>query len=210
MRNLFLFVCLTMTGLAYGQFGLQLNHNFNQFGLSNVDDVLPAPDNLAYSSGEVSVHYWFRLPEQRIEFQPTVYYGTSYGDEDHAEYGAQFKVNIYPFDLGTDCACPTFGKQGPQLEKGFFIQLAPGYASQRLFEQERVNRFTLAGGVGLDFGVSNLLTLTPIAAARLYTGSGPDFVIRDDSGQPLQNVDGDLITYQIGLQATFRLDKRRY
>jgi hypothetical protein len=161
---------------------------------------------------EVALHYWFRLPKRRIEFQPTVYAATGIGDLDHTELGLQFKTNIYLFDLDTDCDCPTFGKQGPRLDKGFFLQIAPGVATHHYDYEwhDRTVNFNLAAAVGIDFGISNLLTITPVAGLRYTFGDVVGIEYTDDLGTPLDDVSRRLLTYQVGMQATFRLDKRRY
>ncbi|PHK99658.1 hypothetical protein CGL56_01000 [Neolewinella marina] len=196
------------------QVGVSVFRNFNDATLSRENgpaEVHP----LGYEDGtEVALNYWFRLPKQRIEFQPTVYYGLNESEVDWRTYGFQFKTNIYVFDLSTDCDCPTFGKQGPQLQKGFFLQLAPGVARHEVETADGLFRgaattATLGGGLGLDIGLSNLLTLTPLASLRYHLGDfdGVDFPNAEGGVSPSE---GRLLTYQLGVQATFRLDKRRY
>ncbi|MEM1221080.1 MAG: hypothetical protein AAGH79_19320, partial [Bacteroidota bacterium] len=168
MRILLFCLSLCFSGLLSAQFGVATFANFQ----SN-DWTFPVDDNspslLNEIGGEVAVHYWFRLPKKRVEFQPTLYFGSTSGngfDGGMKEFGFQFKTNIYLFDFGTDCNCPTFGKQGPSLQKGFFVQLSPGYAIYDLeiptANLENTSGFTFGGGVGIDFGLSNLLTITPI------------------------------------------------
>ncbi|MTB51000.1 hypothetical protein [Lewinella sp. W8] len=210
-----LLVLLLCTGLfAKAQFGVSSFYNLNQTVWSGPADQLTDAE-LLDNGIEFAAHYWFRLPQKRVEFQPTLYYAaanTALADGRYGEYGFQFKTNIYLFDFGTDCDCPTFGKQGPQLQKGFFVQLSPGYAFYRWdngLNVENTSAFTFGGGVGIDFGISNLLTLTPLVSARYGTGPFVDFRFTDVNGEP---VDGSpkSLAYQLGLQATFRLDKRRY
>jgi hypothetical protein len=149
---------------------------------------------------------------------PTVYYGTTTftGDQDlgFSEAGFQFKVNVYPFDFGGDCDCPTFGKQGPQLQKGFFIQLSPGYAlympEDIISEFGNKSGFTMGGGVGLDIGLSNLVTITPVAALRYGFSSYADVPYVDVNGDAIGIDDPSLTTFQVGLQVSFRLDHRKY
>ena len=195
------------------QFGLAYLHNFNDAKLRNFPAQLGDPTIRYDNSSEIAAFYWFRLPKRRIEFQPTGYYaGQLSGSRYRAnELGFQFKTNVYVFDLATDCNCPTFGKQGPQLQKGFFIQLSPGVNSHQFTGEARSTSFTIGGGVGLDVGVSNLLTLTPLASVRrtlsqLNTG----FEYSDDTNTPIDGVTAHLTTFQLGLQVTFRLDKRHY
>lgn len=212
MRALYAVLILCFGLPAYGQFGVTGFYNVNRVTSSEFDvgDFSEYPD-----AAEVAIHYWFRLKRKRVEFQPTLYYVSAVEDFPLSEsFGFQFKTNIYPFDFGTDCECPTFGKQGPQLQKGLFLQLSPGIARHRqeLPGQPEESYFvpTIGAGIGLDFGVSNLLTLTPIVSLRHTLGSVADVTFTSEQGDVIGELDPRLTTYQFGLQATFRLDKRRY
>lgn len=216
MRYLILSLLVATVSSLSAQFGVQTNVNFN-----NVRAEFPGAEELSpynFKTGyEVALHYWFRLPKRRIEFQPTVFYALANTEEvsGFSEYGVQLKSNIYLFDLAEECDCPTFGKQGPQLQKGFFLQLAPGYSryamSLSTATDESFGGFNLGVALGLDFGISNFLTLTPIAGMRYgFSNIGPELEVTDVNGQPLGIYDPKLSTLQVGLQATFRLDKRRY
>ncbi|THH41606.1 autotransporter domain-containing protein [Neolewinella litorea] len=203
-----------LTSSLSAQVGLSVFRNFNQATLSY--DNGPALEHpLDYADGtEVALNYWFRLPKQRIEFLPTVYYALNESTQDWKTYGFQFKTNIYVFDLATDCDCPTFGKQGPQLEKGFFLQVAPGISRHTLATLDGAysgssTTASLAGGIGLDFGLSNLLTITPLAGVRYHFSDFDGVDIPDAEGGAATS-ESRLLTYQLGIQATFRLDKRRY
>ncbi len=208
-RILFLLFFVATLGSARGQVGLTSFFTANDYRHSPEIANLEGLDT--QTGGELALNYWFRLPKRRIEFQPTVYYTSGSGRNASNEFGFQFKTNVYPFDLGTDCDCPTFGKQGPQLQKGFFFQLAPGVASHKMFlMQARKTTFSLGGGVGIDFGLSNLVTLTPIASVRYLTGNVWDIEFTDDNNNPVLDSELRLLTYQLGLQATFRFDKKRY
>ncbi|MGB3798468.1 MAG: hypothetical protein WA952_01565 [Lewinella sp.] len=213
MRQTLFLCCLFLTTVVCGQVGVTGFYNFNDARAVG-DGVDPNAENdLMYGNGpEIALNYWFRLPKNRIEFQPTVYY-TQAGDTGWREAGFQFKTNIYVFDLGTDCDCPTFGKQGPQLEKGFYLQLSPGvsrhWADLPIENGSGRTAFTLGAGVGIDFGISNLITLTPIAAIRHTVTDFTGLTFTDLDGEAL-DVRGKLTAFQLGLQATFRFDKKRY
>lgn len=210
--TLLLFLIVSAPSL-YGQFGVSGFYNFNDARAVG-DDVNPAANELLYEHGqEIALNYWFRLPTRRIEFQPTAYYTFSPSEVGYREAGFQFKTNLYVFDLGTDCDCPTFGKQGPKLEKGFFLQLSPGISHHWLRSEAATDvsqtALSLGAGIGLDFGITNLLTLTPILSVRhtLTDFTGVDFTDENDQSA---DISGRLTSYQVGLQATFRLDKKRY
>ena len=214
LRYLFV-LCFLVSALGLsGQVGITGFYNFNDARFVG-EFADPNNNELPYNHGsEVALNYWFRLPTKRVEFQPTLYYARSRSQSNWREAGFQFKTNFYLFDFGTDCDCPTFGKQGPQLEKGFFIQLSPGVArhwqaTPGLSDKAKM-AFTLGAGIGLDFGVSNLLTLTPIASVRHSVTNIVSFDYTDENNVPVGDGAGRLTSFQLGLQATIRLDKRRY
>lgn len=201
----------TVTGRS--QVGVVATYNINNVN-KEINDIANA---IPYENGfEGGINYWFRLTKKRIEFFPTLYYASSRGSYDWTELGFQFKTNFYLFDFGTDCDCPTFGKQGPQLQKGFFVQLSPGVAYHRLNLPGGIpdqNNFvpTIGGAVGVDIGVSNLLTVTPLVGVRHTLGSIIDFEYTDGNGNLFDVEDRQRLTsVQLGLQATFRFDKKRY
>ncbi len=144
------------------------------------DNAIEMENNDFYKEGfKVGIDYWFRLKKLRFEFLPELNYSryTSYlgfNDPEEHQYqsnilGFQFNTNIYLFDLTGDCDCPTFSKTDPIFKKGFFVQLSPGvaylnnrFSGTRLDEKENAIAFYAGIGVGLDLGISDFLTLTPI------------------------------------------------
>lgn len=206
---------------AYAQLGVQATANFNQASDGSINYFGTGEKPQFEVGSEVALNYWFRLPKQRIEFLPTVYYaksGVEGNEASLAEYGAQMKVNVYPFDFLGDCDCPTFGKQGPQLQKGFFLQLSAGYAfydldfgpANELANQENGSGATFGGAVGLDFGLSNLVTLTPIAGVRFGTSPYDDTEFFGVNGAPIEGERSKITTFQAGLLVSFRFDHKKY
>lgn len=220
------YVCLLLMAAihtaATAQFGITTTYNFHSINAGEVvvDGVPVELDFDINNTYELQLHYWFRLPNNRIEFQPTLYYGFGESDvydaDSYREYGMQLEVNVYPFDFFGDCGCPTFGKQGPQFQKGIFLQFAPGFARRQFvnapFEilEEPTNTFIYGGGLGLDIGVSNLLTLTPLATVRRGRSPLGQINFSDINGTMDEQSYVPQTTYQLGLQATFRLDSRNY
>lgn len=218
-----LYTLLSFCGLSlHAQLGVQVSTNFNQ-----AQDIFPngsisVAENVDFSVGtEVALNYWFRLPKQRIEFLPTLYYARSGFENSEAylaEYGAQMKVNVYPFDFLGDCDCPTFGKQGPQLQKGLFLQVSGGYALYDLnsglgfdvASQENSQGATFGGAIGIDFGLSNLVTLTPIAGVRFGTVPYVDSGLANQGGIITEVERSNLTTFHAGLLVSFRFDHKRY
>ncbi len=220
MRLLLTLVLLLYALSLNAQIGIAGNANFYKPNTNVVFGQSGFPYSDPETGWEVAVNYWFRLPTKRVEFMPTLYYGSAPFDYDNSQHlheiGFQFKTNIYLFDFVGDCDCPTFGKQGPQLQKGLFLQFSPGYTYYRtqekgLFVPEggEHTSFTLGAGVGLDIGLSNLLTLTPTIAARRGFSTYSRFNTSDFVGSPLFR-ETTLTTFQAGIQLSFRFDHKKY
>lgn len=175
---------------ASAQFGIRAKYNMNSF--SNWDTYIDENtsgdvDNIFSTNIEVGVDYWFRLKNHRIEFMPEIAMGlksnsvySNVGAETNFSYFA-FNLNtqIYAFDLTGDCDCPTFSKQGPSLNKGFFFNIAPGllYNTKEIsiestdpsFSSNQVN-LKIGVGAGFDIGISDLFTITPSVMYNIVPG----------------------------------------
>jgi hypothetical protein len=184
MRHLILVLLLIFGGSQLqAQIGLRAAYDHFELDdfqvlLAETQEVRELPGT-AYSLG---VDYWFRLKNKRIEFTPELNYArTSVDLPDGTHIRSQwfsffFNTNFYVFDLASDCDCPTFSKQNNLLESGFFVSVSPGVTYAVInSESDRTGNFdpdhtgiipSLAGGIGLDLGVSDFLTLTPFAEAR--------------------------------------------
>ncbi len=173
--SVFLFLCFFVDVSA--QFGLRVGAT--SF-LSSASD-----QNYSEIGPEVAVHYWTRLKEHRIEFYPEVMYST-YRNSDFRfvqdftyafrRIGLGVPIRIYPLDFVSDCNCPTFSKQNDLFEKGFFVFVAPSANVLKLFDlgyrledwvgaPDHFNDwsldFDIGFGLGLDIGISDLVTITP-------------------------------------------------
>ncbi|OAV45352.1 hypothetical protein [Lewinella sp. 4G2] len=216
MRIFLLLLVLCCSVPAAAQFGVSAFYNVNNLDVPQ-NDAWPEGRYADLDNGpELQLNYWFRLPNQRIEFQPTLFFSRaglreSNQSTTYSSIGLQMEVNVYPFDFGGDCDCPTFGKQGPALQKGFFIQGSAGFAidvlGSSLFDNAG-GGLVYGGGAGLDIGISDLITLTPTATIRR---SDPyrNIALVDQNGEDA-GTPNKLLTYQLGLQATFRFDHKRY
>ena len=185
MRLILLFVFLSVSpAFLIAQFGINAGYATHQapdwrLGPSDGSGVSEPPGN----GFSVGIDYWFRLKNVRIEFLPELNYTqlstpSAVGLETRNHWYSIFaNVNFYPFDFKGDCDCPTFSKQGNQLQKGFFISLSPGlsYMDNRIsggwggvaFEYlESTMAPSMGIGAGIDFGISDLLTVTPYASFR--------------------------------------------
>ena len=179
-------------GEAAAQFGLRLKYNSNNF--NNWEEAINdrfGENNPLYATGfEAGLDYWFRLKKRRIEFFPEISYAianTRYENPvieqfNFNSFNFNFHTQIYALDMEGDCDCPTFSKQGPLINKGLFFHFTPGISgyqaevlhnpisSQRL-DPEKISgvAFKAGVGVGLDLGVSDLLTITPIISYYFHS-----------------------------------------
>jgi len=191
LSKFFVFAILFCTiGQASAQFGVRAKYNLNTF--SDWDQFIEQnvngeTDNIFPSNIEVGVDYWFRLKNLRIEFMPEIAMGlktssaySNVGAEtDFSYFAFIFNTQIYAFDLKGDCDCPTFSKQGPALDKGFFFTVAPGliYNTKELalesledtFSSNQVN-LRIGIGAGYDIGINDLITITPVVQYNLAPG----------------------------------------
>ncbi len=130
----------------------------------------------------LTVSYWFRLRPVRIEFSPGIQWSRQQfrlSPNDEAELaiqsaGVEWPIMVYPFDLGSDCDCPTFSKQGPALEKGLFLALVPAWHWQQYLPPDgsglpKGSQMlpSLAVRAGLDIGLSDAWTLTLQGGLRM-------------------------------------------
>ena len=233
MKNLILILLL---GLSFfdlnAQFGFTVSNRFND--ATNweliVEDGNGTPNTPILGDGfSFGVDYWFRLKNLRIEFLPEINYG-KYNNFDATTNGLNidnefislfFNTNIYLFDLVSDCNCPTFSKQDDFLQKGFFIQLSPGYSFIRnsISWEGSTNdiskgAFSIGGGIGLDIGLSDLVTLTPLLGIRFYPSvTLDDFTTTSsqlDEQLTLLNEDSSIAQTYFGLRLGIRLDEQKF
>jgi len=167
---------------ASAQFGVRAKYNINTFSDWDTfleENINGETDKIFPSNIELGIDYWFRLKNHRIEFMPELAMGlntnTSFPAAGNTEtsfsyFAFNLNTQIYAFDLTGDCDCPTFSKQGPSLNKGFFFTIAPGLiynfkeiSSEILsptLESNQIN-FRIGIGAGYDIGVNDLITITP-------------------------------------------------
>ena len=136
-------------------------------------------NNSAFSNTqEVGFNYWFSLKNKRIEFLPELSRSFKktenvFDNFNHAfkQYTINLNTNIYFMDLDSDCNCPTFSKEGGFVQKAIHLILSPGAGmyfhtldeDMVRLEKEVGIYYKLGAGLGLDIGVSNLVTITPFA-----------------------------------------------
>ncbi len=171
----------------------------------------------ALGGWQLGADYWFRLKQKRIEFTLEASYSTlsesglRAGNElEIAAYGLQLNTNLYPLDFGSDCNCPTWSKNGDVFTKGFFIQLIAGGAFQDKqlvspdFSSEQKDlALKLGAGIGLDIGISDFFTVTPLVRYVYFPNLNWEGIATDTVGK--DNTSGSQIF--AGLRLGFRFDE---
>ncbi len=176
-KLLLLFVLIALYSEA--QVGLRIGYgksNFEQWKIEANQIVRDDLISFLENSANVGIDYWFRLKKRRVEFLPQIGY-TSYAKSNvrNIEYAAStfdfyFNTHVYILDLEEDCNCPTFSKQGNIIKKGFFLHVAPAIKAFNVtgkssIATSKINEFGfgLKFGAGLDIGINDFVTITPIA-----------------------------------------------
>ncbi len=211
------------TSTAVAQYGVRVKSNFENHGqLNNVlHDLYGGSKNLFSPSYELGVDYWFALKKKRIEFMPELAF--AYGNTDMTDdvnvsmqrFIFNFHTQIYALDLNEDCNCPTFSKQGPSINKGFFFHVTPGLSFNQtivsqpsLFTEESTSEnllFHIGLGLGLDLGVSELITLTPMVSYNFFSTGNYDINV----GRESLTVESGFTQLQFQVRAGFRFDYKR-
>jgi hypothetical protein len=167
------------------------------------------------------IDYWFRLKKYRLEFLPAI----------HAQYAHESvsinnekvgKLNwtviefapvlqFYPFDFKNDCMCPTFSKQGQFFKKGFFINFTPGIAHSALSNSAAQistaqNIFFGRIGLGIDLGISDLLTLSPSLNYQISQSLDWSKIFTSTGSERINLYSGLFLSARLG----WRFDRKNY
>ncbi len=182
---LFFFLgCLFVARDAAGQTGIHIATGGQQFPgwsiLAGESQHTIKPQFPATFYG-LGVDYWFRLNNVRIEFFPGLHFSNTYrgkvnvAPEHFTEwnwqrYSALWNTHFYLLDMQDDCSCPSFSKQGNFIEQAFFVSIGLGAqhfrGTVKHAESGNDGKWAqtapfLALGAGLDFGLSDFITVTP-------------------------------------------------
>ena len=149
---------------------------------------------------------------------PEIAYGkyeqtTNDFNREHDFASFHFNTNIYLFDLAEDCDCPVWSKEGNFIQKGFFIQLSPGVTrmtnslgSDLQNSDEKEIYPELGVGAGIDFGVSDFFTITPMV--KFFFSPNAKW---DNIGLPggigAINLEGTNRQFFAGIRLGFRFDE---
>lgn len=218
--TLFLSLCcflILLTQKTEAQVGINLGYQINQ-----TDGWIPAEslNSVAANGYKVGIDYWFRLKNKRIEFTPEVSYSfyesaplANAFDYRIEFFSFQFNTNFYLLDLLNDCNCPTFSKQNDFFKKGFFLRLAPGVTGLRfknnnpgssILSEEDLGHLQpmVALGMGLDIGLSDLVTISPIFTANYI----PDLDWKASTPSQITEPSSDFWQFTAGLRLGLRFD----
>lgn len=191
--NCFFIILLFLPLIGHGQFSLE--SRFNLATSASDEEVEGFNEHV-----DVSLHYWTRLKNLRIEFYPgLIYQKYLNADQNIQGFGITVPTAFYILDMINDCDCPTFSKNDYLIQKGLFLRAGPSYLKTTSAEEDFKSVDIAAGeiNIGLDLGVSDLLTLTPLLGYKQQFYPGTDF-----------NSNGFI---QLGLSMLWRPDyKRRY
>ncbi len=160
----------------YSQIGLNLSAGLSQFQEwnSSLDEAFGDKNNKVFNNNAtIGLNYWFRLNKRRIEFLPQIEYSKFSSTNlnnisfQGQSFNAVFNVHVYIFDLAEDCDCPTFSKKGNLLKKGFYLFVGPQAKSFSMSANgvnEGSTKAIVPGlrlGAGLDFGITDMVTISP-------------------------------------------------
>lgn len=230
MRITLLIAALLLAGSLSAQLGLTTAYRFNEAPDWAYPNALAESAPLG-NSWAVGIDYWIPLGKTRIDLLPEVSFGQSVrtlqlSDLNRFEYRQNayslfLNTHFYVFDLQGDCDCPTFSKSGDFFQKGFFLQVSPGvsffqYAIEELSEDpglqadESQLAYSIGVGAGIDIGLSDVLTLTPMAGFRYYLPSeweGLDEVVQKEPDLPF-TTESSIRQIWAGLRLGIRFDQR--
>lgn len=211
----FITLILILCPLAsYGQFGVNVKYLFGQ---SETLDI----QNLSQDGILASFEYSFRLKQKRIEFHPGLGYRFTFNEDSYDGYFTAFDLDlntaIYPFDFEGDCDCPTWSKDGTLIKKGFFLEVSPGISYQTLYRYRAPDGFLLepisnemliwklTGSVGLDIGITEQITLTPMISYTVLAPSEWGGLLSDGSIGRLE----DYNLLSPGIRLAYKPDPKR-
>lgn len=227
MRRYLIFGVLLLIGLGLkAQYGLRLNYisssapNWELIQNDNISIISPV---VLYQNGyKVGLDYWTRLPQKRVEFYPEIAFSTfkstafgpgleAYGYKGKA-ISAILNTNFYLLDFTGDCDCPTFSKKGNLFKKGFFLSTHIGgqWHTKNSFNSVESSASiapTVGAGLGLDIGLTDLITITPYIQYQLAINDEWESLATDHNRSEL--IDFETSSFQqfhFGIRVGFRPD----
>lgn len=227
-----------LNSIAFTQLGINATYrthdaqDWQYAGAGQPDQSL-----LPESAFAIGLDYWIPMKAYRIDFAPELNFSRmsntiAIGNEaeiieanlDNTWLSFFLNTNIYFLDLEGDCDCPTFSKSGGTFQKGLFLQISPGVTwmnnQAKTVEKESDSQnlaYSLGAGLGLDVGLSDILTLTPFAGFRYYLPAqwegldilrNPEPPIGPTTSDAVRNEESSVRQFYAGLRLGLRLDQR--
>jgi hypothetical protein len=226
--SLLLTFCVVIFSIinSSAQFGIRLKYNSNNYKNweSAINQRYNTKNTLLPSGYEIGLDYWFRLEKRRIEFMPELYFsqsattytGTEILDKINVTgVGFNFHTQIYALDFEGDCNCPTFSKSGTSIDKGLFFHFTPGllyHTTSATFDPVASMTvdpfkkliFRAGVGVGIDIGLSDLLTITPMLSYYFSTAMNWDTYLQSST-----NLSQLQFTLRLGFRPDYGRKRRR-
>jgi hypothetical protein len=231
MVNKLLLTCCLLVSFATGisaQIGLNANYFKSQQDTWYLTSSEGQPGTPIMEKGYAfGINYWFRLKNYRVEFLPELSVGFSEADWTrpdnnneltfkHTTANFFFNTQFYFLDIKGDCDCPTFSKEGPTFEKGLFLFLSPGLTSLQTkassateAADEQTFSVSIGAGIGMDFGISDFFTITPLLGIRYFPDANLPALdaVKPWLGSNHQFVAEESLTqYFAGLRVSVRFD----
>lgn len=185
---------------------------------SSLEGAVPIESGFA-----IGIDRWFRLKNARVEFFPELNYArysVDWSDNttkmSHQQISLFANTHFYLLDLEGDCDCPTFSKDGGFFKKGFYVELSPGlsYATSKIkgIAGDPSNSSLIPSiglGLGVDIGITDLITITPMLRFRRHFGAEWEGLIENlelesTTIDPLDQESG-LETFSFGVRLGLRL-----
>lgn len=234
-----IFFALVFIGQSvYGQIGIRtkyLKNGIDDNQTNFISKVGSIDDALSTGYG-LGIDFWIRLKTKRVEFLPELginYSQTSFETEitqyslDYNYLYFNLNTRIYPMDFEGDCDCPTFSNQSTLIKKGFYFELSPGvgyYTSHYDSSLPTVSNpegetntatvdafsYKIGVAVGLDIGLSNLLTINPYAMYNYHFGREYDIPVGKLSTLIDSNSGNIMSQLELGLRFAIRFDAKNY
>ena len=234
-----IFFALVFIGQSvYGQIGIRtkyLKNGIDDDQTNFISKVGSIDDALSTGYG-LGIDFWVRLKTKRVEFLPELginYSQTSFETEitqyslDYNYLYFNLNTRIYPMDFEGDCDCPTFSNQSTLIKKGFYFELSPGVGYYTTHydsslptvsnPEGETNTATLDAfsykigvAVGLDIGLSNLLTINPYAMYNYHFGREYDIPVGKLSTLIDSNSGNIMSQLELGLRFAIRFDAKNY
>lgn len=231
MKALLLFFSLVLYTNSFSQIGINGQFVFTEI-INDGQYIYSRDETWSYSGNGTSgsirelydrgwvigFDYRLRSRNYHIEFQPEL--SINHRDRNDGTViqntstliNLFFKTNLYFLDIYDDCNCPTSSNKSPFLKKGLFFQIAPGISFWDLkydgyHNIVHINRtsvpLSIGGALGLDMGINNHLTISPILGVRYF----PKVRFKGHTGLPGQpsldkiiTMRGDPLFFSAGLR----------